>query len=135
MSGEIFLDASFWIAYRDERQELHLQASRIIPRLLQEHRMFLTTLPVVCEIFAHFSRSKIKRRVVADDLFDNPIVIMAELSTTDQREALDLLRSQPDKSYSLCDALSFVLMRRREISRVLAFDDHFRQFGGFEIVA
>lgn len=44
-------------------------------------------------------------------------------------EALGLLRSQLDKSYSLCDAVSFVLMRRHGIVDALTTDRHFDQAG------
>ena len=45
------------------------------------------------------------------------------------REALDLLSSRLDKTYSLCDAISFVLMRRRGIGEALTTDHHFEQEG------
>jgi uncharacterized protein len=44
-------------------------------------------------------------------------------------EAMNLLISQLDKTYSLCDAVSFVLMRRRAISDALTTDRHFEQAG------
>lgn len=43
--------------------------------------------------------------------------------------ALALLRARPDKSYSLCDAVSFVIMRERGISEGLTTDRHFEQEG------
>jgi predicted nucleic acid-binding protein len=45
------------------------------------------------------------------------------------REALDLLFARPDKTYSLCDAVSFVLMRERGITEGLTTDRHFEQEG------
>ena len=44
-------------------------------------------------------------------------------------EALTLLKSQRDKSYSLCDAVSFVLMRREDTVDALTTDRHFEQAG------
>lgn len=134
MNSRVFLDASFWIAYRDERQEFHARAREILPRMFRERVLFVTTLPVICEVYAHFSRSRLKKRLVMDDLFDNPVVNIADVTVQDQQDALHLLRSHLDKSYSLCDAISFVLMRRLQVSRALAFDDHFRQFGEFEVL-
>jgi predicted nucleic acid-binding protein len=135
MNNRVFLDASFWIAYRDERQELHPQAADILRRVFRERVLFVTTLPVVCEIQAYFSRSKTKKRVVLDDLFQNPVVELADLVPADQQQALEILRSNLDKAYSLCDALSFAVMRRQRVNRALAFDDHFRQFGEFELIS
>lgn len=43
--------------------------------------------------------------------------------------ALKLLEKRLDKTYSLCDAVSFVLMREREITDALTTDKHFEQEG------
>jgi len=45
------------------------------------------------------------------------------------RQALDLLQNRRDKSYSLCDAISFLLMREHNISVALTTDRHFAQEG------
>ena len=45
------------------------------------------------------------------------------------RAALSLLRSRADKTYSLCDAVSFVLMYRLGITEALTTDRHFEQEG------
>lgn len=43
--------------------------------------------------------------------------------------AMMLLQSQLDKSYSLCDAVSFVLMRDRGLTDALTTDHHFDRAG------
>jgi predicted nucleic acid-binding protein len=45
------------------------------------------------------------------------------------QQALDLLFARPDKTYSLCDAVSFVLMRERGETEALTTDRHFEQEG------
>lgn len=45
------------------------------------------------------------------------------------RDALILLNKRLDKSYSLCDAVSFTLMRERQIKNALTTDKHFEQEG------
>jgi predicted nucleic acid-binding protein len=44
-------------------------------------------------------------------------------------EAMHLLLSRLDKAYSLCDAVSFVLMHKRQVSEALTTDRHFDQAG------
>lgn len=44
-------------------------------------------------------------------------------------EAVRLLKKRSDKKYSLCDAVSFVLMRERKIAESLTTDKHFEQEG------
>ena len=45
------------------------------------------------------------------------------------RSALALLQAQPDKTYSLCDAVSFLLMRDRGLTEALTTDHPFEQAG------
>jgi uncharacterized protein len=45
------------------------------------------------------------------------------------RQALQLLENRQDKIYSLCDAVSFVLMRERQLLDALTTDKHFEQEG------
>ena len=44
-------------------------------------------------------------------------------------EALTLFKSRQDKSYSLCDAVSFMLMREHGLDKALTTDRHFEQEG------
>ncbi len=43
--------------------------------------------------------------------------------------ALNLLRRRPDKAWSLCDAVSFVLTEIRRLHEPLTADHHFEQAG------
>jgi uncharacterized protein len=135
MTSHIFLDASFWIAYRNERQNCHREAKRILAETFRHRIKFVTTLPVLCEIHAHFSRAPEKKRVILQDFENNPLVQIEEVTHADQQLAFKLLRQQTDKSYSLCDAVSFVVMQRLGLKQALAFDEHFRQVGEFEILS
>lgn len=44
-------------------------------------------------------------------------------------EAMELLQKRLDKTYSLCDAVSFVVMRRHKLTDALTTDKHFKQEG------
>jgi predicted nucleic acid-binding protein len=44
-------------------------------------------------------------------------------------DGLALLAARSDKTYSLCDAVSFLLMRRLRITDALTTDRHFQQEG------
>ena len=45
------------------------------------------------------------------------------------QEAVKLLTLRLDKTYSLCDAVSFVVMRQYQIREALTTDRHFEQEG------
>jgi predicted nucleic acid-binding protein len=130
----VFIDSSFWITYREESEVRWSEAQRIIADLFRQRAHFVTTLPVVCEVHAAFARNLRKRAQVLKDLCNNPLVMIEDVSHQDQKAALELLSLHKDKTYPLCDAISFVIMRRLEIKLVAAFDVHFRQFGEFEIL-
>jgi predicted nucleic acid-binding protein len=42
---------------------------------------------------------------------------------------MDLLLARHDKTYSLCDAVSFVVMRQHHLAEALTTDHHFEQEG------
>src|SRR5437867_1879988 len=66
---------------------------------------------------------------LVSDLRDNPDIEVVWVDEPLHREAMTLLQARPDKSYSLCDAVSFVLMRRHGIADALTTDRHFEQEG------
>ena len=134
MTNLVFLDASFWITYRNDREAGQPVAAKAVAELFRRRSHFVTTLPVVCEIHAAFSRSQRIRTQVLNDLYGNPVVTIENVLHDDQDAALQLLRANHDKTYPLCDALSFAVMRRLGIGRVATFDIHFRQFGEFEVL-
>ena len=69
------------------------------------------------------------------DLLDNPDIETIWVDESLHREAFDLLLARQDKSYSLCDAISFVLMRRRGLTEALTTDRHFEQEGFRRLLA
>ena len=134
MTAQVFLDSSFWIALRDPREPLHSRARQVAARLLQQRTRLVFTSFVLAETHAYFSRSPAMRSQILDDAQQNPALHWEPVSHSDETAAAALLRRHRDKEYSLCDAISFVVMRRLGVSRAAAFDGQFRQIGGIEIV-
>ncbi len=96
----------FGLAIGTEKAESsHAVARRILGELFLQRSQFVTTLPVLCEIHAYFARAQKKRELVLNDLCNNPVVAIEEISPQDQKTAMELLRRHRDKEYSLCDAL------------------------------
>jgi len=63
------------------------------------------------------------------DIQDSPEVTVVYVEEFLHREALALLRERPDKDWSLCDAVSFILMQQYRITEALTTDHHFEQAG------
>ncbi|MHB8519684.1 MAG: type II toxin-antitoxin system VapC family toxin [Limisphaerales bacterium] len=134
MMQRVLLDASFWIALRDPREPWHGRARHTAAELLRQRTQFVFTTLIIAETYAHFSRSPLIRGQVLDDAQHNPALHWEPVSPADEMETTRLLRQHQDKAYSFCDAVSFVVMARLGLQRAAAFDDHFRQFGRFEVV-
>ena len=65
----------------------------------------------------------------SEDVLTDPSVEVVWVEDQLHRQALELLQNRLDKSYSLCDAVSFIVMRERNISEALTTDRHFAQEG------
>ena len=130
----IFVDTSFWVALRDRREQHHAQARVLMMETIRQRMPLVATLLIIAETHAYFSRSKPLREQVLRDFLENPVVRIEDVTNADRDKAVELLRKHDDKDYPLCDATSFAVMQRLGIRRVLSFDDHFRQFGGFEVL-
>lgn len=68
-------------------------------------------------------------------LLNNPTVSFVWVNEELHRDALSLLQNRLDKSYSLCDAVSFLLMRRHGWGDALTTDRHFGQEGFARLLA
>lgn len=63
------------------------------------------------------------------DLVANPDIETIWIAESLHEQAMTLLHRRLDKTYSLCDAVSFILMRERSIHEALTTDRHFAQEG------
>jgi uncharacterized protein len=63
------------------------------------------------------------------DLVESPDLETVWVDEALHRDAMALLRARPDKTYSLCNAVSFVLMRQQHVTEALTTDHHFEQEG------
>jgi predicted nucleic acid-binding protein len=63
------------------------------------------------------------------DLVDNPDIETVWVDEELHQQGMELLFARPDKTYSLCDAVSFVLMRQHQVITALTTDRHFVQEG------
>ncbi len=63
------------------------------------------------------------------DIIQVPRLELVWIDDDYHNRAMELLENRLDKTYSLCDAVSFVLMRERKSIEVLTTDKHFEQEG------
>lgn len=124
----MLIDTSGFFAVYSEKDKSQVQAKE----LYEKSWFRLTTNYVLAEYVAlSLIRGLPRKEVLAfsqEILFDETIEIVwvdEDLHT----KAVELLLERQDKTYSLCDAVSFILMRERGINEALTTDKHFEQEG------
>ncbi|NEQ95195.1 MAG: type II toxin-antitoxin system VapC family toxin [Cyanothece sp. SIO2G6] len=125
----MLLDTSGLLCYvhRDEPQhEKTVQLVDGADSRLLTHSHVLAEL-IALALVRRLPRTKVLEFVV--DLVDNPDIETVWVDESLHREAMQLLANRQDKTYSLCDAVSFVLMCQCGISDALTTDRHFEQEG------
>lgn len=124
----MLLDTSGLYCYLDAGDARHCEAVS----LLDATTIWLTHNYVLAELVALCNARGIHRRITLEfitELMDDIPHGMVWVGEEFHRSAMQLLRARPDKNYSLCDAVSFLLMRQRGVTEALTTDRHFEQEG------
>ena len=124
----MLLDTSGLLCLHNRAEPLHTQA-----RTLYHGTRVRVTHSYVLAEFVALAHARRLPRVAAltfmSDLVENPDIDTVWVDEALHREAMALLMARLDKTYSLCDAVSFVLMRQRHCTEALTTDHHFEQEG------
>jgi predicted nucleic acid-binding protein len=129
----IFADTSYWIAILNPRDPLHKKAVA----LSQVHSgdQIVTTEMILTEFLNSFSnQGPFLRRAAGtfvEGLRQNPKVVIFSQTSEQFEKALGRYLAMADKSWSLTDCASFLLMEAENIRAALTHDRHFVQ-AGFE---
>jgi len=124
----MFLDTSGLLAFLDSADLVNHQA---VP-LLKSARSRFTHSYVLAELMPLARTRRFDSRETLNflvDVVDNPDFKVIWVTEADHRAGVRLLKARPDKQYSLCDAVSFILMRRFNLTDALTTDHHFEQEG------
>lgn len=129
----MLIDTSGWFCLFDRTDFRHKNAFDLYrsATLRITHSYILSEL-VALAISNRHSLSRIVP-FVQDILVDTEIrtIWVDEILTW---RAIDLLNSRLDKTWSLCDAASFVIMKDERISESLTTDHHFEQAGFIKLL-
>jgi predicted nucleic acid-binding protein len=131
----IFVDTSFWVAFRNRRDARHDEALA----LFEEHERhgLLTTNEVRGETWTYLRRRAGHASAVAflDHLERRDFIEVQAVDETLEARALLWLRLHDEREYSYVDATSFAVMRSRRMRDALAFDGDFSAAGFVELRA
>src|SRR3954454_17590177 len=130
---ELFVDTARWVSHFDAAQPQHTAASMLIGVCLAEGRRLVSSNYVLVELVALLtSRRRVPRGAVitcVETIRTWSHVTLVHVDPALHEAAWALLRSRPDKSWSLTDCTSFEIMRRRGLTEALTIDHHFEQAG------
>lgn len=125
----IFVDTSFWVAFRNRDDEHQVEAARLAERCAE--RGLLTTNLVRGETWT-FLRRRVGHPAALQFLDSTErsgrlsvYVVGPDLEATAWR----WLRRHDERAYSFVDATSFAAMRELGIEEALAFDEDFAAAG------
>ena len=125
----MFLDTSGFFALLVREDPTHTRAVELYEAA---GKPLLTHDGVLLELLPLARSRKAPLGPVIDYLREVPFDPMVEIAWVDDglfRRGVALVHARPDKGYSLCDAISFVLMRDRQLTDALTTDHHFEQEG------
>ncbi len=124
----MFVDTSGWLCLYHKDEPEHREAVEIYQNAVAR----LTTNYVLAE-FVPLAQvrgfPRMQNIKFTEQILDSEEIEIIWVDENLHRQAVALLRERADKNYSLCDAVSFVVMRERGIADALTTDKHFRQEG------
>ena len=135
----VFVDTGGFVALLVAEDQMHDRAATLFALASRERWALVTTNAVVIETYSVLlARAREGRRAAVAflDAIETSVhaLTVEPIRTEDELKAAALVRAHVDKSYSLCDALSFVVMERLAVTEAIAFDRHFREYGRFTIL-
>lgn len=138
MPTKVFIDTSGWAELFLATQSYHQQAKEWFAQTRKQQIEMVTSNYVVAELVALLNSPL---RVPRYQLFQyvyavktasyvNIIYIDAAIETA----AWSLLKSRADKTWSLVDATSFIIMQQLGLQEALTTDHHFEQAGFIRVL-
>jgi len=128
----VFVDSSGIFAHIVSEDASHHPAEAAFTRARDEGWRLVTTNAVLYEVHALIlNRVRDGRRIALRflDAVEAGFREVIRVTISDERRAMELLRMRGDQNFSMCDALSFVVMGRLRIREAIAYDKHFTAYG------
>lgn len=129
--NSVFIDTGYLIALEATDDQHHEAALQHWHGLLKSIPPLVTTSYVFDEVITFFnSRNHHAKAVeIGNNILNSAFIQFIHVDEHLFQESWLYLKKHNDKSYSLTDCISFVVMNRHEIKTALTFDSHFVQAG------
>ena len=123
-----FIDTFALVAFIDRRDSHH---GKVVDYFKSYSARLLMTEWIVLETLDSLTAPRVRGESlrIIDAMRSDPDLEIVPFDGPIYRESTDLYRTRPDKSWSLTDCTSFIVMEQRKLTRALTADHHFRQAG------
>jgi predicted nucleic acid-binding protein len=127
----LFLDANYLIALEVSDDQHHDDAWQHWTELLESSPFLVTTSYVLDEVvtFLNSRHQHSKAIRVGNNLLAASPIQLIHVDEALFYEGWQFFEQHADKTFSLTDCISFVLMKRLGMTEALTFDKHFGQAG------
>ena len=130
MDDHIFIDTSAFKALVDPKDDFHKVVKQIWSKLQKEDATLVTTNYILDESFT-LMRARCGVKVVdafRQILARSPNIKIVRVTAADEAKAWNWFMKDWSK-LSFTDCVSFAVMKRLRLQRVVSFDDHFKRAG------
>ena len=127
----VFLDTSALYASANLQEPRHVDCRDMLTVLMRQNRPLVTTELVMAELHAlTLTRVGPQHALGLVERIGASLRIVVEpVDRVLRDQGIDLLRTRPDRRYSLTDAISFVVMRGAGIETAFTLDNDFAAEG------
>ncbi len=129
----VFVDTAGWAHLFDCNQAFHARAVTLYTQFKQQAVPLVTTNYVLAELVALLTsplrvpRPQIVK--IVESIHASPYVHVMHVTKEWDERAWEFFKRHTDKTWSLVDCASFVIMRELGIQEALTSDRHFEQAG------
>jgi uncharacterized protein len=124
----VFADTHYYVALLSPHDSAHARAIELTARL---QPAIVTTAWILTELAATLAAPPKRERFIKlfDGLCNSDEVKIVPATPELFAAGINLYRQRPDKSWSLVDCISFLVMEREGLTEALTADHHFAQAG------
>lgn len=131
--NKLFIDTSGWASLFVTQELFHDRTSQLFNQAIQKRHALITSNYILSELVAllHSPLRQPRYRIfeIVDAIRKASYIETLHIDRDIDEAAWDLCKQRIDKSWSLVDCSSFIIMQRNEIQTALTTDHHFEQAG------
>jgi uncharacterized protein len=131
MNDIFFLDTSYIVALEIKNEDVHNRVLEHWLSLASQRPQLITTTYIFDEVVTLLNSRKLHGKAVEVGtlLLESPDILLIDIDSSLFERGWQDFKRYKDKSFSLTDCLSFVVMQERNITNALTLDLHFQQVG------